>query len=224
MSRRKGFTLIELLVVIAIIAILAAILFPVFARAREAARQSSCLNNLKQIGIGILAYTQDYDETFPYDIYARNGSTTALTYPVDDPLHYPGAIQPYIKNFKIYQCTSSVPQATPADKMFGYWSNGAIFASATNTGQPIAAVTAPADVVMCYDPLDKLNRQTIVMRPHWNNSATLTDSGSFDTLVNGDYRNGPHNDIMNVLFADGHVKALKNRALADIAFKKRVWP
>src|SRR5687768_4270631 len=63
--RRPGFTLIELLVVIAIIAILAAILFPVFAQAREAARKTSCVSNLRQIGVGILMYSQDYDEEFP---------------------------------------------------------------------------------------------------------------------------------------------------------------
>ena len=63
--RRKAFTLIELLVVIAIISILAAILFPVFARARESARRTSCLSNLKQIGLGIMMYVQDYDETYP---------------------------------------------------------------------------------------------------------------------------------------------------------------
>src|SRR5687768_5924591 len=65
----KGFTLIELLVVIAIIAILAAILFPVFARARENARRSSCQSNLKQIGLGFAQYTQDYDEKMPITIY-----------------------------------------------------------------------------------------------------------------------------------------------------------
>src|SRR5689334_5202516 len=64
-AAKPGFTLIELLVVIAIIAILAAILFPVFARARENARRASCQSNLKQIGLGIMMYTQDYDETFP---------------------------------------------------------------------------------------------------------------------------------------------------------------
>src|SRR5450432_3744586 len=69
--RRKGFTLIELLVVIAIIAILAAILFPVFAQARESARKTSCLSNQKQIGLGFLMYTQDYDSAFPS---TRHGS------------------------------------------------------------------------------------------------------------------------------------------------------
>ncbi|MBZ0172326.1 MAG: DUF1559 domain-containing protein, partial [Phycisphaerales bacterium] len=64
-SRRLAFTLIELLVVIAIIAILAAILFPVFARAREKARQSSCASNLKQLALGLMQYAQDYDETYP---------------------------------------------------------------------------------------------------------------------------------------------------------------
>jgi prepilin-type N-terminal cleavage/methylation domain-containing protein len=66
MTRQQGFTLIELLVVIAIIAILAAILFPVFARAREKARQTSCLNNVKQLTLAIMMYAQDYDETYPY--------------------------------------------------------------------------------------------------------------------------------------------------------------
>jgi prepilin-type N-terminal cleavage/methylation domain-containing protein len=64
-SRQRGFTLIELLVVIAIIAILAAILFPVFAQTREKARQATCLSNLKQIGMGVLMYAQDYEETMP---------------------------------------------------------------------------------------------------------------------------------------------------------------
>ncbi|RYF37083.1 MAG: DUF1559 domain-containing protein, partial [Cytophagaceae bacterium] len=83
---RNAFTLIELLVVIAIIAILAAILFPVFARARENARKTSCLSNMKQMGLGIVQYTQDYDGTYPQNY---NGSTTSYG--------WADAIQPYLK-------------------------------------------------------------------------------------------------------------------------------
>ncbi len=91
--RRKGFTLIELLVVIAIIAILAAILFPVFARAREKARQSSCLSNLKQLSLGMVMYAQDYDERLL--AYYVGGQS------------WPLLLQPYVKNFQLFRCPSS---------------------------------------------------------------------------------------------------------------------
>ncbi|WP_395145752.1 prepilin-type N-terminal cleavage/methylation domain-containing protein, partial [Armatimonas sp.] len=74
--KKRAFTLIELLVVIAIIAILAAILFPVFAQAREKARQTSCLSNQKQIGLGVMQYVQDYDETYPTAYYYKNNTAT----------------------------------------------------------------------------------------------------------------------------------------------------
>src|SRR3984957_5324065 len=77
---KKGFTLIELLVVIAIIAILAAILFPVFAAAREKARQTSCASNLRQLGLATLMYVQDYDETFPLYQYADCQGFTCYQY------------------------------------------------------------------------------------------------------------------------------------------------
>src|ERR1700753_3578344 len=86
----RAFTLIELLVVIAIIAILAAILFPVFAQAREKARQTTCLSNEKQIGLGIMQYVQDYDETYP--------QSTDGAY-----VQWYNMIQPYIKNGELYQ-------------------------------------------------------------------------------------------------------------------------
>jgi len=88
MKRNKGFTLIELLVVIAIIAILAAILFPVFAKAREKARQITCLSNEKQMGLGMLQYVQDYDETYPRGQY-RDANF--------NPLNWENAIYPYMK-------------------------------------------------------------------------------------------------------------------------------
>ena len=94
--RHRGFTLIELLVVIAIIAILAAILFPVFAKAREKARQSSCSSNLKQLAVGHLMYAQDYDEMFVFN--CRVGVTNSYWI-------YP--IAPYLKNQQIYICPST---------------------------------------------------------------------------------------------------------------------
>lgn len=94
-ARLKGFTLIELLVVIAIIAILAAILFPVFARARENARRASCQSNLKQIGLGIMQYTQDYDERMP-----------ALVANTNPWYGWVQLTQPYIKSYQLFQCPS----------------------------------------------------------------------------------------------------------------------
>src|SRR5687768_2024943 len=109
MNRKRGFTLIELLVVIAIIAILAAILFPVFARARESARASSCKSNLKQIALAFAQYTTDYDETYPKD--NTHGASLA---------GWADAIQPYIKNLGIYQCPSETNPAVTNPTQRGY--------------------------------------------------------------------------------------------------------
>jgi len=98
--KRHGFTLIELLVVIAIIAILAAILFPVFAQAREKARSASCLSNVKQLSLGIMMYAQDYDEYMPYGYAYNLPAQTQLVYWHD-------AIRPYIKADAIYKCPSA---------------------------------------------------------------------------------------------------------------------
>ncbi len=104
---RRGFTLIELLVVIAIIAILAAILFPVFARAREKARQSSCLSNIKQLGLASLAYAQDYDETFPYYYHIPiAGYNDGVCRGGVSPL---SALLAYVKNTQIFTCPSVSP-------------------------------------------------------------------------------------------------------------------
>ncbi len=98
---RRGFTLIELLVVIAIIAILAAILFPVFAKAREKARQSSCLSNVKQVMLAFMQYKQDYDEKWPLMFWS---GTTSRWEPFN--VWWGGEIQPYVKNSQIFICPS----------------------------------------------------------------------------------------------------------------------
>jgi len=118
-KKQSGFTLIELLVVIAIIAILAAILFPVFARAREQARKTTCLSNLKEIGLASLMYVQDYDETFPWLMQdgRTNDDTTGLSkgLPTGPPnwsvdlngkrgLFMEYTYQPYIKNLQLFAC------------------------------------------------------------------------------------------------------------------------
>ena len=100
-SVSKGFTLIELLVVIAIIAILAAILFPVFARARENARRASCSSNMKQMGLAFMQYNQDYDELMPF-YYNRAG------------IWWMDAVQPYTKSYQVWKCPSDSSPAVPA--------------------------------------------------------------------------------------------------------------
>ncbi|MFN3650794.1 MAG: DUF1559 domain-containing protein [Armatimonadota bacterium] len=105
-SRSRGFTLIELLVVIAIIAILAAILFPVFAQAREKARSISCLSQAKQMGTAISMYKQDYDETFPQAYWYVNDNSGSGGY-----VQWSGSVQPYIKNWSLFIC--------PSDKVRG---------------------------------------------------------------------------------------------------------
>jgi len=125
--KRDAFTLIELLVVIAIIAILAAILFPVFAKARAAARKASGLSNLKQLGLGTMMYTQDYDERFPYYDWglmscndSGNDTTRSPRYGGDDPAFgaysasaWCNSVMPYVKNLQIFQDPSDKHQWQP---------------------------------------------------------------------------------------------------------------
>lgn len=208
--KRQGFTLIELLVVIAIIAILAAILFPVFAKAREKARQSSCLSNVKQLGIAEQQYNSDYDECM-------------VPYGTNDP-EYPGNLYAfslmaaYIKNVQIADC--------PSDRSHG----------STN---PLAAWVSPRNidiydgVIHCSYAANWINDwtnctgfQTGTHRgPHYQ-TTSLADVGSpagtisfiesnayefwstqhFEVWKNVGVRR--HNDQMNVLYCDGHAKSL----------------
>lgn len=104
MSKRHGFTLIELLVVIAIIAILAAILFPVFAKARAKARQTACLSNARQIATAFLQYNQDYDEMWPSSYYYKNKVPGGTGSSANGYVQWSGMIQPYVKNDQLFVC------------------------------------------------------------------------------------------------------------------------
>lgn len=243
MKRRTGFTLIELLVVIAIIAILAAILFPVFAKAREKARQASCLSNLRQVGLGIMQYAQDYDENYPYDPVAGGAGVSAPCASAagnavrtgcrnDNPFHWAGQIQPYLKNTQIFRCPSmavSGAAAIPADNKLSYWANGGIFSTGSRGSVSLAAVDQPASIVMIFDDLRNTHTDQIVYRPFWRTPASFTDdSGGGSSLSPGTVspgvgtlpRQGPHNEIINVAWADGHVKAHKLNALREAALPR----
>jgi len=136
LRRRLGFTLIELLVVIAIIAILAAILFPVFAQAREKARAISCLSNLKQSGLATLMYVQDYDETFPMSLFVDVESAGPCTY------SFYNALSPYQKNADMMKCPSK-PQAV--DFVAG-WAN-----VAAAIGLPLLCSSSPPIHYLSYN-------------------------------------------------------------------------
>ncbi len=162
-AKPQGFTLIELLVVIAIIAILAAILFPVFGRARENARRSSCLSNIKQISLGILQYTQDYDETFPM-LNVQNVTGTAGP-PYSRARGWADAIYPYTKSVQVYQCPSETQPGTDnanaglgSAAQFTDYAYNALIGSPGNGGtvfgapaKKLSALSAPVLTVMVND-------------------------------------------------------------------------
>jgi prepilin-type N-terminal cleavage/methylation domain-containing protein len=141
-NRRQGFTLVELLVVIAIIAVLAAILFPVFAKAREKARQTSCMSNLKQQGVATLMYVQDYDEMFPFTrVPASPGCCATPMYPRD-------VLEPYVKNWNVWTCPSA---DRPGPSGSYYWAGDVIRNITPYTGgspRPLASVDRPSETAV----------------------------------------------------------------------------
>ena len=193
-SYRKGFTLIELLVVIAIIAILAAILFPVFARARENARRASCQSNLKQISLGILQYNQDYDEKFPI----VSGADLTLNWAV--------TVQPYLKSTQIMQCPSepTAGDTNPYSNGYtDYWINERINGA---NGVSLASFTATAVTIMNGDGQSSA-ATPLHVNPHGNASYNMCD-GDLQWEIGQPYTRR-HLEGANYAFADGHVKWLR---------------
>ncbi len=191
--RRSGFTLIELLVVIAIIAILAAILFPVFARARENARKSTCQSNLKQIGLAAMAYVQDYDETYP-----SPDDDSALT----APRNIVTLLNPYTKNNKIWRCPSATYISAVANgDCCTYFYNGVFGHMEGGRVCRMAQVPAPADVALVWEFME--TRSNAYNRP---NGTGTTAWGNF---VSAGRYGALHFNGGNVAFGDGHVKWLR---------------
>ena len=202
-QRTRGFTLIELLVVIAIIAILASILFPVFARARENARRSSCASNLKQIGLGVRQYVQDYDERYPsHAVHAAADSSATAPYGWGD------AIQPYVKSIQIYQCPSdTLPPATVDANANGTLADEAqymdYFYNVNASGQNDSLVAFASNTLLAGDgcSLDRTSRSNL------SGSSGTCSNTTFETA----YLNHAlaHLEGANYVFLDGHVKWFK---------------
>ena len=195
--RRHGFTLIELLVVIAIIAILAAILFPVFARAREKAKQSSCLSNMKQIGLAVLSYAQDYDEFLVRDCGYVAPTVVFDTVPRVQFYWWEG-LQPYMKNLQIMAC--------PSESTRRVYSGGApdsrydidYTINWLCQGRPLPDVTEPASTIFVVEGTNNYCR--------W--FCGPPDTCQAAQPGNYAWTTGRHNGTSNYLFIDGHAKAL----------------
>jgi prepilin-type N-terminal cleavage/methylation domain-containing protein/prepilin-type processing-associated H-X9-DG protein len=211
-AKRAGFTLIELLVVIAIIAILAAILFPVFAQAREKARQSTCLSNQKQLNTGMSMYIQDYDERFP-------NWRTLVTKSADNPnakVTWVENMQPYCKNKNIWICPSDNISAEAKALSLGggtvavnsYWLNAYVFrwSGSSPTSPPsvtLSEINYPAtSIIFCDGPVN--DGQHVWPGPpvEW--------CGKIPACVASQQR---HSGGINFSFGDNHTKWYRVEAL-----------
>lgn len=229
--KRSGFTLIELLVVIAIISILAAILFPVFARARENARRTSCLSNLKQIGLGIMQYTQDNDEKYPMAYIATGQTTSPIGKPVwaNTVWFWQEIVYPYVKSEQVYACPSSINQTLYAGYYaFNYGANRLVF-KYPSTPLSTAAVTNSANLYMLmdsggYDPTPVNPQGGVLEANGWRYLPGAYKNAGIACFTGQVYTpdcqaEGRHFDGLNVTFADGHAKWLKSSIVVREAQK-----
>lgn len=203
LGRQKGFTLIELLVVISIIAILAAILFPVFARARENARRASCLSNIKQWGLAQMQYTQDYDESF----------SGARKYQGATPVIWVELLEPYSKSRQMELCPNGTFNNSGREyPSYGYNYNLGI----DTTVVKLSTVQTPVETVLFGDswaglPSPNENLGSYLIYPP-TVIASLCSCTNWYTMIqpsNSAYRGRitqRHFDGGNVLYADGHAK------------------
>jgi prepilin-type N-terminal cleavage/methylation domain-containing protein/prepilin-type processing-associated H-X9-DG protein len=206
-AQQNGFTLIELLVVVAIIGILAAILFPVFSRARENARRSSCQSNLKQIGLAFSQYTQDYDERYPLNFFCDPPDASCGA-PSTMPVLWLYALYPYSKNTQIYSCPDAPGNTQQRTDASGHWIYNSAssygwnvyFDPATSAevtpfdGAGLASVADPAGTLLAGDSLAYYRMAGYHDTSYFGNSSGVADR---------------HFDGADLLWADGHVKWLK---------------
>jgi prepilin-type N-terminal cleavage/methylation domain-containing protein/prepilin-type processing-associated H-X9-DG protein len=237
--KRKAFTLIELLVVIAIISILAAILFPVFARARENARRASCMSNLKQFGLAMMQYTQDYDESYPPSSSggegpnAPGGSWLLGNDSAGNPiLAWAQILYPYHKSLQIFVCPSGESTYAPYPIRGHYGANWQLIQQpAVSEPLKLAAVVAPANTYAIMDAgfyTTNYLHGTTSAKPD-NGSylpgigdvlgITCTATSSSYTRFESDCQGGRHLGGINMAFADGHVKWLKTDVVSVEAQK-----
>ena len=221
-TRKDAFTLIELLVVIAIIAILAAILFPVFAQAREKARQTACLSNTKQLALALNMYLQDYDETFYPHVTERTAPPGTPDTAVDRaPFSYRTKLEPYIKNTGIFKCPSAPAWPVPsAGRWFttdyGNNHNESNLVGANqrawylanpdfgfNENTTLASITYPSEFIAIAEAARASgvpSRGGLYPQPFAFDDAALPDSQQ-------QARFKPrHNNGGNIAYADGHAK------------------